>query len=101
MPLGNSDNEEYILDGIRILRKDGGPCPVCGHPTGDCSSDVPPPERVLGTNIFPSLGHEEVFIVQEDIYTERWISPFTKTTVLLARAGSKISLQKARELGLA
>lgn len=101
MPFGDSSREEFILDGVRILRAEAGPCPICGHPTGDCSGDIPPPQRILGTETFPSLGHTEVFVVEEDVYAERWISPFTKTTVLVVRAGAKISLQKARELGLA
>jgi len=38
--------------------------------------------------------------VDEDIIEEKQITPFTKSKVLVAAAGSQIPLAKARELGL-
>lgn len=38
--------------------------------------------------------------VEEDIYEQRQINPFYSARVLLARKGQKISVTKARELGL-
>lgn len=98
MPFGH--DEEFILDGVRIHRAIDGPCPICGHPTGDCAGDAPPPTRILGTDTFPSLDYEEVFIVEADVYEKRWISPFTEATILVASAGQRITLSKAQQLGL-
>jgi hypothetical protein len=40
------------------------------------------------------------FTVEEDIYEERQLNPHYTAKVLLARKGQKISLDRARELGL-
>jgi hypothetical protein len=102
MSFYSDSTDRYILDGtVRVLKAASGPCPVCGHPTGNCSGEAAPPQRIIGTETFPSLNYEEVFIVVEDVYEKRWISPYTEATVLVAKAGQKITLQKAQELGLA
>lgn len=94
-------SEEFILNGeIRIVKHSSNPCPVCGHPTGDCAGESATHVNIIGADLFPSLGHSDVFIVTEDVYEKRWITPFTEATVLLARAGQKITLDKAKELGL-
>jgi len=93
--------EERILGGdARLLKASRQPCPICGHPTGDCTGESGPPIRVLGPDIFPSLSHEEVFIVEEDVYEERPISKLTTSRVLVARKGTAMPLSKARDLGL-
>lgn len=76
------------------------PCPVCGHPTGDCTGAAPAPSHVIGPNIFPSLGHEETIVVQEDVFEERQITQFTKARVLVCRAGSAMPISVARRLGI-
>ena len=43
---------------------------------------------------------EQTVFVHKDIIQERQITPFTKSKVLVAAAGSQIPLSKARELGL-
>lgn len=93
-------NEEFIADGLRIVRRETGPCPVCGHPTGDCSEGDNNDVRVLGAGLFPSLNIEDIFIVKEDIFEDRQISQFSKIKVLTYPAGSKITKTKAQELGL-
>ena len=93
--------EERILGGeIRLLRAAREPCPVCGHPTGDCRGEAEPPKVVVGANTFPSLGHEEIYIVPEDIWEERPITPFTTAKVLVAAKGTQMPMSKAQELGL-
>ena len=91
---------EYVLDNIRIVRADRSPCIVCGHPTGDCATQNSQPHHVIGIGIFKSLDQNLTFTVEEDIYEERQINPHYKARVLLARAGQKIPVEKARELGL-
>lgn len=95
----DNEKDQYILDGVRLLGKEGS-CIVCGHPTGDCPGEDDSHVRVIGAGIFPSLQHDDVFLVKEDVIEERWISPFTKTTVIVASKGSVISVSKAKELGL-
>jgi hypothetical protein len=46
------------------------------------------------------MDHEEMFVVQEDVWEERPISKLTTTRVLVAKAGKAIPLSKARDLGL-
>ncbi len=83
---------------IGILGADRQPCPVCGHPTGDCSGtekesiDIKLPKRVIG--------NEPMILVENDITEERLITPYTKAQILVHRKGDYISLTKAREIGL-
>jgi hypothetical protein len=56
---------------------------------------------VVGANTFPSLEQDEVFIVSEDVWEERAITPFTVARVLVAAKGTSMPLAKAKELGLA
>lgn len=49
------------------------PCLVCGHPTGDCCGASTVPVKIIGANIFPSLGYQDVFVVEEDYYENRSI----------------------------
>ena len=100
MPVGDSYDDEFISDGLRIVRRQSGPCLVCGHPTGDCSEGSNNDVRILGANLFPSLNIEDVFIVEEDIFEERQISQFSKIKVLTIPAGTRITKTKAKELGL-
>lgn len=98
---GYDGNYNHLaMDGIRILPREEGPCIVCGHPTSDCTGGRTEHTKVVGANIFPSLKYEDVFIVTEDVLEERWISPFTKTTVIVVSAGTRIPMSKAKELGL-
>lgn len=93
--------EERILAGeARIVRADRQPCPVCGHPTGDCTGQSAPPVKVVGPEIFPSLEQEEVYVVPEDVWDDVQITPFTKTRVLVAAKGAAMPMSRAKELGL-
>jgi len=91
--------EEFIA-GARVLRADRSECPVCGHPTGDCTGETGPPKKIWGLGDIPSMEESQTVLVGEDIIEERQITPYTKRKVIVARAGQKIPLQKARELGI-
>lgn len=95
-----SHEPEYLYGDIRFLRADRQPCPICGHPTGDCATTTEPPDHVAATDTFPSLGHVEMHIVEEDVHEERRISPFTVARILVVRKGQAITVERARELGL-
>jgi hypothetical protein len=73
---------------------------VCGHPTGDCATKNSEPHHVIGMGIFKTIDQKLTFTVEENVYEERQINPFYKAKVILARKGQKISVDKARELGL-
>lgn len=91
---------EYLFDGIRVVRADRRACIVCGHPTGDCATEDSAPHHVIGIGIFKSIDKNLTVTVEEDVFEERQVNPHYKAKVLLARAGQKISVDKARELGL-
>jgi hypothetical protein len=46
------------------------------------------------------LKAEQTFYLEQDIFTERQITPFTKAKVLLYKKGSQIPLLEAERLGL-
>lgn len=91
---------EILFDNVQIVRADRQACPVCNHPTGDCSVENSAPKHIVGAGIFQSIDNTLTFTVEEDVYEEKQINPFYKTRILLARKGQKISLMKAKDLGL-
>lgn len=93
-------NPEYILGSIRVLRSRNEPCIVCGHPTGDCPGENSHPTHIWGATEVPSLADENMVLVEKDIIEYRQITPFSKSKVLIARAGQQVSVTRARELGI-
>jgi hypothetical protein len=89
------------FDDVSFLGADRQPCMICGHPTGDCSGDSPKLENktIAGFGV-SGLESRITFLVEEDIYEERQITPFTKTKVMLHKKGKQISFDEARRLGL-
>ena len=88
-----------MLGDVRILRSSGEPCIVCGEKGGNCRGGAISPIRLLGES-FAKKNEEPGFLVEKDIFEEVFITDFTKTKVLVARAGAYIPLDKAKELGL-
>jgi len=86
--------------GVNRLFADRQPCPVCGHPTGDCTGELPPPSRLLGLGDIPSMVEGQTVLVTEDIWEEQEVTAGIRRKVVVARAGSRIPLVKARELGI-
>ena len=91
---------QHRIGEVIVSIADRQPCPVCGHPTGDCKGDSAPPHHVWGLGDVPSMEAEQTFLVEEDVWGERQITPFTKARVLLAAKGKRIPLAMAKELGL-
>jgi len=87
------------IDGIRISRADRQACPVCGHPTGDCT-DGTPPKHIIGFDASSSGGGGITVFVEEDIWEEKPITPYTKARVLVYKKGENISQDEAKRLGL-
>lgn len=95
-----NNEKQYIYGDIEFIGATNEPCLICGHPTGDCAPDDAGHVRVVAADIFPSLGVEEVFIVKEDIFEMRQITPFTKARVLVHAKGAAIPVHEAKKLGL-
>ena len=98
-----STNPEYLYGEFQILRADRQPCPICGHPTGDCPNDSAEPlhnKNIVGVGLFQSLDHETKIIVNEDVYEERTLYGRQTIKVLKFRKGQQIPISVARENGL-
>jgi hypothetical protein len=96
----DDERKQFIFGDIQIIRQGQGPCIVCGHPTGDCATEHSAPHHIWGVTEVPSLEDTTMILVEEDVIQYRQITPFTKSKVLVARAGQKISVTRARELGI-
>ncbi len=86
----------YILHAVRE------PCPVCGHPTGDCAGDDDAPHRIVGWGEESPNGMKQVQMIylEEDVWEDRQITPGRMTKILRHRAGSSIPYEEAKSLGL-
>ena len=97
------NSQDRLFGDIPILKADREPCLVCGHPTGDCKPADHNPQDIyiafVDSNL-ESVKEEKLIYVDETIYGERQISPYTTAKVVLARKGSFVTLQKAKELGI-
>lgn len=94
---------ETLPGNITILRATRQPCPICGHPTGDCIGESSPPKKIVGLTggVIESLKDKQTILVEENIYEYRQITPFTKTKIILHHKGSYITLEEAKNLGIA
>lgn len=95
-----SAKQRRLYDDVYLLESNREPCIVCGHPTGDCAGDSGPPIQIAGFGTTDSLINEQTFLLEEDIYEERQITPFTKVKVLVHKKGKQIPLREAEERGL-
>jgi hypothetical protein len=97
----SSFGNSYGIDGIRILPADRQPCPVCGHPTGDCATtEKDTPVRIIGFETDLEGKEVPLHYVEEEVWEEKQITPYTKARVLLYKRGDKITLSEAKRLGL-
>lgn len=94
------ENHEQLFDGVRLIRAERGPCPVCGHPTGDCAGSAEPPKRVVGLGTIPSMRKQQTVYVDRDVIEEVEISKGIVTKIIRARAGTQIPVDLAVELGI-
>lgn len=93
---------DYIYGDIPFSKADRQPCIICGHPTGDCkdSNDSTAPVVLFGSVVIETMKERQLVLVEETVYGERQITPFTKSKVLLAKKGTYITVEKAIELGI-
>lgn len=77
------------------------PCIVCGHTTGDCTTQEAEPTHIFGvSSTSGSMNDNQKVLVEKDIIEEVQLTPFTKSKVLVARAGTYITIARAKELGI-
>lgn len=93
-------NAYMIGDNIKVVPADRLPCPVCGHPTGDCTGDSGEPDHIIGFGPDAPNPDAQQYLVKEDVYVEKDLTPSIKTRVLVAPAGKFISVTEAKKLGL-
>jgi hypothetical protein len=94
-----SDN--YLFGEYRFLKADSNPCPVCGHPTGNCTPDsVDNLDVAFAESKTHNVDSTQFVLVDEDVYIDKPVSPYATAKVLAAKKGQYISLDKARELGI-
>ena len=94
-------NTDQTADGIQIIRADRSACIVCGHPTGDCSPETHDKVQIaFATEVIDSLRDVQKILVEETVYENRRITPFTTARVILAKKGSYVTVERAKELGI-
>ena len=89
--VGRSD--EISIPGVTFVTPSFGPCIVCGHPTGDCNEDD-------HSILFKDEQNENEFLVEEDVVERKWVTQNHLAKVVVAAAGTRITTQKAKDLGL-
>jgi hypothetical protein len=97
-------NQDTVF-GIPILRAGRDACPVCQHPTGDCAQHED--NEAVGINhiaftdsTLETMKDTQTVLVEENIYEDRQITPFTKARVIVHHKGSYVTVDKAKELGI-
>ena len=86
--------DEPHISGVEFAPYEVGPCIICGNSTMTCT----PEDHTISFE--KDIDDENTFIVEEDIIEKRWITSEHLAKVLIVSAGSRISREKAQELGL-
>ena len=97
---GHAKPREYILGGrVEILRREGF-CPVCGHPSGDCTGDEHAGINSTITQEAPDSG-DKTHYVDRDVYGDKQVGTGHWKRAVIVPAGTWITAQPAKKLGLA
>jgi hypothetical protein len=89
-PAFRGNGNSYVLNGIEVVGANRSPCPVCGHPTGDCS----------GGSDKPVIHSSPIFFLEDDVYEDKPITSTLTTRVVKYRKGTNIPMAEAIRLGL-
>lgn len=89
-PAFRGSGGKYSINGIEVVSGDRGPCPVCGHPTGDC----------VGVEEKPIIHNSPTFFLEDDVYEQKPITSTLSTRVIKYRKGTSIPMSEAIRLGL-
>lgn len=94
----DDSSTEQILPGVSLTRARREPCIVCGHPTGDCTGDVEEDHIVLAEE---APKDSQLIQVRERITKKVKVAPgLPEIEVVVADAGSYVTVEKAKELGI-
>lgn len=96
---GGPEGSEEI-NGVRYLRATRSPCPICGHPTGDCAGEENELKQIWGYNTNSSLDENQTFTLKEDYWVTHEIMPGVNMQKLVHKKGKVIPLSTAKEIGL-
>lgn len=96
-----SDTPEMLFGDIPFLSARREPCIICGHLTGDCTTPTAEPKHIIGVSTpLGTLSNDQKVLVEKDVIEETQITPFTKAKILVARAGTYVTVERAKELGI-
>lgn len=90
-----------------------GSCPICGEAGSNCRSRDTNDVRIIGADIFPSMGHQDMWRVEEDVFVDRLVANasieaedggllqrLVNAKVRVAKKGDIITMSEARRLGI-
>ncbi len=89
-----------LFDNVTTTGANRMPCPVCGHPTGDCVGESPTSINMAGYENVESLKDKLTFIVEEDYYEEKQINDLLRNKVLVYKKGQTIPYKEAEKRNL-
>jgi len=90
--VGRTDKPHF--SGIEFAAYEPGPCIICGNSSMTCT---PEDHTIMFEE---NIDDENIFTVEKDIIEKRWLTSEHLAKVLILPAGSRISREKAEELGL-
>ena len=96
----NGREGKRLFDEADDFLTERAPCPICGHPTGDCAGENQGEVRIAGLGVTESLKEKQMILLEQDIYEDRQITPFLSVKVLIHKKGKSISYKEAERLGL-
>jgi hypothetical protein len=89
-----------LVEDIGLLPGHRAPCPVCGHPTGDCAPEGQPHIKIIPGED-PSRNPDATVTVDRVVIQELFVGRSKrKTRVKLYRPGQRITPAQAEEVGL-
>lgn len=97
---GEPDNYYIFNNSIRVSTAKREPCPVCGHPTGDCAGETGPPKTIFGFNTNSTMDESLPVLVEADYYETYEVAPGISTKRLVHKRGSQVTFARAKEIGL-
>lgn len=89
-----------IVNGIKVHKATLSPCPVCGHPTGNCTGNSESPKIIHTIAGLSTMDESGLYFLDEDYYEIQEIVTGVNIKKLIHKKGSMVSLKIATELGL-
>ena len=76
-------SKNYLFGEYEVISSDRQPCPVCGHPTGDCIPEGHE-EPVVAFSQVRTENNDTIrlVLVKEDVYITKQVSPYATSRIL-------------------